>query len=104
MRYPWGSSERIDGGDNFEVNHIVVNPGATLAVRAQNHHTNRWVVVSGTGQITRNSETFGLRETESYDLTDTAHLLKNSGNVPLRIIEIQTTPSPLMLSEAKNLT
>src|SRR5665213_728879 len=37
MHHPWGSSERIDGGDNFEVNHIVVNPGAALAVRAQNH-------------------------------------------------------------------
>jgi mannose-1-phosphate guanylyltransferase/mannose-6-phosphate isomerase len=86
---PWGSSERIDRGENFEVNRITVNPSATLQLEAENRRAGRWIVVSGAARIVRDGETFLLRENESCALSDTSHRLENAGNLPLHIIEVR---------------
>jgi mannose-1-phosphate guanylyltransferase / mannose-6-phosphate isomerase len=87
--HPWGSSERIDRGDNFEVNRITVNPGATLQLEAENRRAGRWIVVSGAARIIRGRETLLLKENETCALSSGDHRLENAGSLPLHIIEVR---------------
>jgi mannose-1-phosphate guanylyltransferase/mannose-6-phosphate isomerase len=87
--HSWGSSERIDHGENFEVNRITVSPSAALQLEAENRRAGRWIVVSGAARIIRDGETFLLRENETCALSGTSHRLENAGNLPLHIIEIR---------------
>jgi mannose-1-phosphate guanylyltransferase/mannose-6-phosphate isomerase len=87
--HPWGSSERIDHGENFEVNRITVNPSAALQLDAENRRAGSWIVVSGAARIVRDGETFLLGENETCALSDTSHRLENAGDLPLHIIEVR---------------
>ena len=50
-----------------------------------------WVVLSGTVKITNGDKTFLLSKNEStYIPLSTIHALKNPGEVPLEIIEVQS--------------
>ena len=88
---PWGFYEGIDAGDRYQVKQIEVNPGASLSLQKHHHRAEHWVVVSGTGRVTRGEEVFDLAENEStYIPIGVAHRLENPGRIPLRIIEIQS--------------
>ena len=44
VHHPWGSCERIDQGENFQVNRITLNPGAALQLHPRDRLTSsRWV-------------------------------------------------------------
>ena len=50
-----------------------------------------WVVVSGTAKITNGDKTFMLSKNQStYIPLSTIYALKNLGEVPLEIIEVQS--------------
>jgi mannose-1-phosphate guanylyltransferase/mannose-6-phosphate isomerase len=88
---PWGFYETIDIGDRFQVKHLMVKPGAQLSLQMHHHRAEHWVVVSGTGRITRGQENMLLGPNEStYIPMGMAHRLENPGKLPLHIIEVQS--------------
>jgi len=88
---PWGSYDSIDTGDRFQVKRITVKPGAQLSLQMHHHRAEHWVVVCGTGRVTRGDETIMLAENQStYIPLGVTHRLENPGRVPLELIEVQS--------------
>ena len=88
---PWGSYDVIDSGPGFQVKRITVNPGQALSLQMHRRRSEHWVVVSGEARVTKDGETFPLRENESaYVKRGETHRLENPGETPLEIIEVQT--------------
>jgi mannose-1-phosphate guanylyltransferase/mannose-6-phosphate isomerase len=88
---PWGSYERIDNSDRFQVKRITVNPGACLSLQRHQHRAEHWIVVRGTARITKGSEVITITENEStYIPLGTKHRLENPGKIPLELIEVQS--------------
>lgn len=88
---PWGFYESIDDGDRFQVKHLMVKPGAQLSLQMHHHRAEHWIVVSGTGRITRGDDTMLLGPNEStYIPIGMTHRLENPGKLPLHIIEVQS--------------
>ncbi len=88
---PWGSYDSIDTGERFQVKRITVKPGASLSLQMHHHRAEHWVVVSGTGRITRGDEVLMLSENQStYIPLGVTHRLENPGRLPLELIEVQS--------------
>ncbi len=88
---PWGSYEGIDTGENFQVKHIIVNPGAKLSLQMHYKRAEHWIVVSGTARVTCDEKVFLLNENEStYIPLGAKHRLENTGPKPLHLIEVQS--------------
>ncbi|MFN0039721.1 MAG: mannose-1-phosphate guanylyltransferase/mannose-6-phosphate isomerase [Burkholderiales bacterium] len=88
---PWGSYDSVDEGKRFQVKRIVVNPGASLSLQMHHHRAEHWIVVCGTAEVTRGTETILLTENQStYIPLGVTHRLSNPGRVPLEIIEVQS--------------
>ncbi|MET0605171.1 MAG: mannose-1-phosphate guanylyltransferase/mannose-6-phosphate isomerase [Beijerinckiaceae bacterium] len=87
---PWGWYQRIDIGPRFQVKRILVRPGGVLSLQKHFHRAEHWVVVRGTAEVTRDSETHIVRENESIYLPlGCVHRMANPGRIPLEIIEVQ---------------
>ncbi len=88
---PWGWYDSIDEGGRFKVKRIQVNPRASLSLQKHHHRAEHWIVVQGTAEITRGSETLLLSENQStYIPLGEVHRLANPGSIPLEIIEVQS--------------
>lgn len=88
---PWGWYDSIDAGERFQVKRIGVRPGASLSLQKHHHRAEHWVVVRGTAQVTRGTETFLLSENEStYIPIGEVHRLHNPGRMELEMIEVQS--------------
>ena len=88
---PWGSYDSIDADDRFQVKRITVKPGASLSLQMHHHRAEHWIVVSGTGKVTRGDEVFLLSENESaYIPLGITHRLENPGKTMLELIEVQS--------------
>lgn len=88
---PWGSYDSVHDGEGFNVKHIVVQPGQRLSLQAHRHRAEHWIVVRGVARVTRDDETFVVRENESTYIPQGArHRLENAGGTPLELIEVQT--------------
>ena len=90
---PWGSYEGLAEGDRYQVKCIKVKPGASLSLQLHHHRSEHWIVVKGTGRVTRGDEIFTLGENEStYIPRGAKHRLENPGKLPLELIEVQVGP------------
>lgn len=88
---PWGAYDSIDHSDRFQVKRITVKPGARLSLQRHNHRAEHWIVVKGTALVTRDEETFLLKENEStYIPLGAVHRMENPGKIPLELIEVQS--------------
>jgi len=88
---PWGSYQRLDGGDRFQVKHITVRPGGRLSLQSHRHRAEHWIVVNGLARVTCGDKVVELRENESTFIPMGAvHRLENPGPDPLRLIEVQS--------------
>lgn len=88
---PWGSYDAIDMGDRFQVKRISVKPGGSLSLQMHHHRAEHWIVVRGTGRITRGDEVLLLTENQStYIPLGVRHRLENPGKLPLEMIEVQS--------------
>lgn len=88
---PWGYYQSIDAGPRFQVKQITIKPGAKLSLQMHHHRAEHWVVVEGTALVTRDDQTFLLRENESTFIPiGTRHRLENPGKVPLKLIEVRS--------------
>jgi mannose-1-phosphate guanylyltransferase / mannose-6-phosphate isomerase len=88
---PWGWYDSVDAGERFQVKRIGVKPGASLSLQKHHHRAEHWVVVRGTAEVRRGSETFLLSENEStYIPIGEVHRLHNPGKMELEMIEVQS--------------
>jgi mannose-1-phosphate guanylyltransferase/mannose-6-phosphate isomerase len=88
---PWGYYESLDSGERFQVKRICVNPGASLSLQKHHKRAEHWTVVTGTAEVTKDNEVFMLDENEStYIPLGAIHRLRNPGDSPLEIIEVQS--------------
>ncbi|SME98272.1 mannose-1-phosphate guanylyltransferase (GDP) /mannose-6-phosphate isomerase, type 2 [Tistlia consotensis] len=88
---PWGWFQTLDMGERFQVKRISVNPGASLSLQMHHHRAEHWIVVSGTAEVNRETESFLLAENEStYIPLGQRHRLTNPGRVQLEMIEVQS--------------
>lgn len=87
---PWGDYNDIDEGERFRVKRIIVKPGGILSLQKHQHRSEHWVVVKGTGTVTRGEEVWDLGENQStYIPKGVVHRLENKGDEPLHLIEVQ---------------
>ena len=88
---PWGHYKSLIESDGFQVKRIVVKPGQRLSLQSHNHRAEHWVIVTGTGLVTRDKEQILMKEDESIYLPlGCVHRLENPGKIPLTLIEVQT--------------
>ncbi|MES0808326.1 mannose-1-phosphate guanylyltransferase/mannose-6-phosphate isomerase [Roseibium sp. SCPC15] len=88
---PWGYTERINAGDRFAVQSMMIKPGKRLSLQSHLHRAEHWVVVSGTVEITINGEKRLLTENQSaYVPLGAQHTLHNPGKIPVQMIEVQS--------------
>jgi mannose-1-phosphate guanylyltransferase/mannose-6-phosphate isomerase len=88
---PWGHFQTVDRGVGFQVKHIMVKPGAKLSLQLHYHRAEHWVVVSGIAKVTLGDDTLTLTANQStYIPPETKHRLENTGETPLRVIEVQS--------------
>ncbi|MDN3718893.1 cupin domain-containing protein [Roseibium salinum] len=88
---PWGYTERINAGDRFAVQSMMIKPGKGLSLQSHLHRAEHWVVVSGTVEITINGQTRLLTENQSaYVPLGAQHTLHNRGKIPVQMIEVQS--------------
>lgn len=91
MNRPWGSYETLVEGPKYKVKRISVNPGASLSLQSHHHRSEHWVVVTGVAEVTNGDNVFTLQHNEStYIPAETKHRLRNPGNIPLELIEVQS--------------
>ncbi len=87
---PWGDYNDIDEDTRFRVKRIIVKPGGILSLQKHKHRSEHWVVVKGTGTVTRGEEVSELGENQStYIPKGVVHRLENKGSEPLHLIEVQ---------------
>ena len=87
---PWGRFETVLEGEGYRVKRLTVDARAALSLQRHARRSEHWVVVRGVAEVTRGEETFELRENESAVVPPgTAHRLRNPGDEPLEIVEVQ---------------
>ena len=87
---PWGFFERLFAADRFRVHRVVVNPGHSLSLHKHFHRAEHFTVLAGTALMTRDGETWLVRENESADMPiGSLHRVANPGRIPLTLIEVQ---------------
>ena len=88
---PWGWFELLISRNNFQVKHILVNPGAALSLQSHKYRSEHWVVVQGNGKVTVDERVMHINEGQSvYVPLGAIHKLENLGKTALIIIEVQT--------------
>lgn len=93
VQRPWGHYQTVESGERFQVKHILVKPGEKLSLQMHHHRAEHWIVVSGTGRITRGEECELLHENQSVHIpVGVTHSLENPGKIPLHLIEVQVGP------------
>lgn len=87
----WGSQERLDSGQCFQVNRITINKGSLISKQYHQHRAEHWVIVSGKAEVILNEISKIYEANESiYIPPGCVHTIRNVGDYPLEIIEIQS--------------
>jgi mannose-1-phosphate guanylyltransferase/mannose-6-phosphate isomerase len=88
---PWGSHERLAGGDRYQIKRIRIRPGGSQSLQRHHHRAEHWVVVSGTARVERGDESYLVAENESTFIpVGQAHRITNPGKVELEMVEVRT--------------
>lgn len=88
---PWGYHDTVAEGSRFQVKHVIVLPGHSIAKQVHHHRTEHWIVVSGTAKIHYEEKTYFVSENEStYIPIGVSHSIENPGKIPLEIIEVRS--------------
>jgi mannose-1-phosphate guanylyltransferase len=88
---PWGRCDVVVQTPSFNVNRITVKPGGSFSIQIHHHRTEHWVILTGTGLVTVDEQSFLMTENQSTFIPIGAeHCLKNPGRIPLEVLEIQS--------------
>lgn len=87
---PWGSFERVDGGQGFQVKRLIINPGQRLSLQSHRRRSEHWVVVRGVARVTLGDAVLTLAPNQSVCIpVGVKHRLENRGDEALHLIEVQ---------------
>jgi len=87
---PWGFFEILGESGDHKVKRITLHPGQRLSLQKHSLRDEHWVVVSGEGVVTRDSQEMALGPGGSVDIPrGAAHRIRNPGTEPLVFIEVQ---------------
>lgn len=88
---PWGYYVVLSDMDDHKVKRIVVYPKKRLSLQSHRRRSEHWLVVSGTGVVTLNSDQIRLSPGEAVDIPVGArHRMSNPGEEPVVFVEVQT--------------
>lgn len=88
---PWGFYTIIGTGNGFQIRRLNIKPGCSIDEQVHYHRAEHWIVVQGIAEVTKNDELIVLKENQStYISSGTTHIVRNSGEYLLEIVEIQT--------------
>ncbi|MDX1924043.1 MAG: mannose-1-phosphate guanylyltransferase/mannose-6-phosphate isomerase [Rickettsiaceae bacterium] len=88
---PWGTYQVIDEGPKHKVKRIIVSQGMSLSLQYHEKRAEHWVIVQGVAEVQIGDEMKILQENDSvYVPKLVKHRLRNVGEVPLHLIEVQT--------------
>lgn len=74
----------------YQVNHLTVEPGASLPLQLHRQRAGHWVVVKGRARVTRGAHVLALAENESIFIpAGMKHRFENPHDAPLELIEVQ---------------
>jgi mannose-6-phosphate isomerase len=87
---PWGSWEIIATGPNYAVKRMMVKPGARLSLQRHAFRAEHWVMVGGSAQVTRGTETLPVTSGDHVAIAcGDVHRIENTGSEALVFIEVQ---------------
>ncbi len=88
---PWGYFEVLIDAPSFKVKKITINSGCRLSLQSHKKRNEHWIVVEGSMRITTGDHVEDYpKNAHIYIPHATKHRMKNIGNVPASVIEIQT--------------
>jgi len=88
---PWGFYTIIGIGNGFQIRRLTIKPGSSIDEQVHYHRAEHWIVVQGTAEVIKNDELIILKENHStYISSGDVHIVRNSGESLLEIVEIQT--------------
>jgi len=87
---PWGQWEILAVAPGYAVKRILVRAGGRLSLQRHAHRAEHWIMVSGSGKVTRGNEVFPVAAGQHVliGLGD-AHRIENPGTEDLLFIEVQ---------------
>ena len=87
---PWGNYKTIQGGDQFQVKLIQVNPGQTLSLQYHHFRAEHWTIVSGKADVTVDGAMHLMKANDSvYIPIEATHRIANPYDKPVEFIEVQ---------------
>ena len=87
---PWGTYEIICSGPEFQIKRIVINANSSISLQKHQHRSEQWLLIKGTGTVTRDKENFTLTDNESTFIPKgILHRLENNSEDNLEILEVQ---------------
>ena len=88
---PWGYFHILRDAPSCKVKEICVYPGHRLSYQYHHHRAEQWLIVSGGGVLTLNSEKKRVIAGEYIHIPKLAsHRIENDGSEDLLFIEVQT--------------
>lgn len=85
----WGTVDRLEAKEGFQVSHLTIKPNASLLVNVSQGRTERWTVVSGAAEIKCGGETIALAAGEATLLAaGRGHEVANVTTEPLHIVVV----------------
>lgn len=87
---PWGTYRTIEQRANYQIKHIVVNPGKRLSLQYHHKRDEHWTFIKGTGSVRLDDETKSLSVNDSIYIPKLSkHRVTNDTEHPVEFIEIQ---------------
>jgi mannose-6-phosphate isomerase-like protein (cupin superfamily) len=93
---PWGNFKVIHTDKGYTVKILTIDPGQAISLQSHQLRQETWVIVEGTGELVLGKELTKLSVTQISSLEkyfidkQMIHRVRNTGNVPLVILELQT--------------
>ena len=90
---PWGWYDNLDDGEKFKLKRLHIKLGASISLQKHKFRDEHWIIVRGIAEITKRNKVKLYKENEYIFIPkEVKHRVKNVGNEPLEIIEIQFGP------------
>jgi len=88
---PWGRFEVLADESDHKVKRLIVNPKSQLSYQRHTRRDENWVIVSGQAEVVLEDKVTVLRPGQQiYIPKNHKHRIRNPGNQPLVMIEVQT--------------
>ena len=88
---PWGHYISLVEDTRWKVKLILVKPQEKLSLQRHRHRSEHWIIVNGIANVEIGNKKITLKENQSsYIPLGVKHRLSNPGNIPLKLIEVQS--------------